>query len=426
MLDVAGIVAAAPVIVLIGVGTARKGGFFAPDVVVFPCLCLALALVSPVVLRWLADHPVPALAGVAGSAWWVLDAVVRGHGIESWRLAATWVAGACGYAVVRGLDDAARRAVTLAVSAGGLAIAVAGLVVVATDAPVWTLADERSLRFAGPLTYPSAIGLYLLLTLVASTQLAGDTRRILTSARGHQITAVAQAVIVLGAIATDSRGTVAGLVVLACLRRTRAALWPGLSAATLAAPLLLIGQRAGVRPLLVLGAVVVAVILAWFWRPGLARRLLPLVVPALGAAGFLLATQHRTVSGFDASWTERGHILAGAVRVFTAHPLVGAGPDPWIPTRTLSGVPGVDAFAHNEPLQLLISVGVIGVAVLIGAGVVVGRSVWAKRTAAATPVLAATATCGLVDFVWHFPVLGLLAGVVAAAGLPIVPDGRDA
>lgn len=422
-LDVEAVVAAAPVVVVIGVGTARKGAFFSPDVVVLPCLCLALALVSPVVVRRLAGHPIPVLAGAAATGYWVVAAGLHGRGIESWRMAATWLAAAAGYAAVRGLDGVARRAVTAAVVAGGLLIALTGLALIAARAPTWTLADERSLRFAGPLTYPSAIGMYLLLALVASSQLT--TRRdgsiatvTTTQRRGRKLLATVQAVIALGAVATDSRGTVVGLIILGCLRSSRAALWPAFAGTALAAPLLLAGQRGGVRPVLVLAAVAVAGGVAWAWRPGLGRRLLPLAVPALAVAGFLLATQHRLVSGFDASWTERGHILRGAFRLLAAHPLLGAGPDPWIPTRTLTDAPGVDAFTHNEPLELLVSVGVVGVVMLAAAALLVGRSLWATRSAAAAPVLAVVATCGLVDFVWHFPVLGLLAGVVAAAGRP--------
>ena len=429
-LDVEVIAAAAPVVVLIGVGTARKGAFFFPDVVVLPCLCLALALVSPVVLRWLAGHPIPVLAGAVATGYWVLAAGLHGRGFESWRMAATWLAAACGYAAVRGLDGAARRAVTAAVAAGGLLIALAGLALVAARDPTWTLADERSLRFAGPLTYPSAIGMYLLLALVASIQLTARRHGSIATAattrpHGRNLVAAAQAVTALGAIATDSRGTVAGLVILVFLRASRAALWRAFAGAALAAPLLLIGQRDGVRPVLVLTAVAVAGGLAWAWRPGLGHRLLPLAVPALAVTGFLLATQHRLVSGFDASWTERGHILRGAFRLLAAHPLLGAGPDPWIPTRTLTGAVGVDAFAHNEPLELLVSVGAVGVAVLATAALLVVRSLWATRSAAAAPVLAVAATCGLVDFVWHFPVLGLLAGVVAAAGRPRLAALRD-
>ena len=149
----------------------------------------------------------------------------------------------------------------------------------------------------------------------------------------------------------------------------------------------------------------------------LLRKALPvLAVPATVVAGWLLATQHHDVSGLDASWTERGHILSGVGDVLYAHPLFGAGPDPWIPTHTLSGAPGIDAFAHNEPLELLISIGVIGtlfVAIAFGSAV---RALFATRSRCAVPLLATVGVAGLVDFVWHFAALGLCAGVVAGIG----------
>jgi len=42
---------------------------------------------------------------------------------------------------------------------------------------------------------------------------------------------------------------------------------------------------------------------------------------------------------------------------------------------------------------------------------------FATRSAQAVPLLATVGVAGLVDFVWHFPALGLLAGVVAAIGV---------
>jgi O-antigen ligase len=129
--------------------------------------------------------------------------------------------------------------------------------------------------------------------------------------------------------------------------------------------------------------------------------------------GWLLVTQHHAVSGFDASWTERGHILRGAVTVFADHPLLGAGPDPAFAAHTLSGQAGIAYFTHNEPVEILISVGILGTLVLAGCAVIVGRAVAVGSPA--IPVLASVAAAGLVDFVWHFPALGLATGIVAGA-----------
>lgn len=414
LLDADAISAAAPVVVLVVVGTLRKGGFFKPDVVVLPCLCLALALVSPPVLRWLRANPVPSLLGVAAVAWWVLEAVVWKHGVESWRMPATWLCAAAGYGATRALPAAARKVVAAAVTALGLALAVIGLALVAMRSTTWTWPDERSLRFQGSLTYPSAIGLFLLVTLFASAELskAGSD----DAARGARGFTAVRALTLLGVVATDSRGTLVALLAMLCFRDVRRWLGPAMVAAVIAAPLLLYGQRDGVRPLLIAAAVVVALAACALPFSLLRKGLFVLAVPAVGVAGWLLATQHHDVSGLDASWTERGHILSGSLTVFDAHPLFGAGADPWIPTQTLTGAPGIDAFAHNEPLELLISVGVIGALFAAIAIAAVVRALFASRGTHAVPLLVTVGVAGLVDFVWHFPALGLLAGVVAAVG----------
>lgn len=414
LIDLDALGAAAPIVVLIVVGALRKGAFFKPDVVMLPVLCVAMALVSPPVLRWLRAHPLPVLLGVTAVAWWVVEAVIWRHDVESWRMPATWVCAATGYGVTRALPMTARKVVAAAITFLGLSFAVTGLALVAARSTTWTWPDERSLRFQGSLTYPSAIGLYLLITLFASAELwPDDTAR---AARARRVIVGVRALILLGTVATDSRGALAALAVMLCFRSVRRWLGPALIAAAVAAPLLLYGQRDGVRPELIAAAVVVA--LAASGLPeAMLRKVLPvLAVPALVVAGWLLATQHHDVSGLDASWTERGHILSGAGDVLYAHPLFGAGPDPWIPTHTLSGAPGIDAFAHNEPLELLISIGVVGALFVVIAFTAVSRTLFEQRSRYAVPLLATVAVAGLVDFVWHFAALGLCAGVVAGIG----------
>ncbi|MGH8890298.1 MAG: O-antigen ligase family protein [Acidothermaceae bacterium] len=438
--DVDAIASCAPLVVLIVIGTWRKGGFFKPDVVALPCLCLALAFVSPVVLSWLRRHPLPVLAGVAVTAWWVVDAQIWRHSVESWRLAAAWLCAAAGYGVARSLPLTARRMAALAVTVIGFALSIAGLVVVAASSTLWTWTDERSLRFQGPLTYPSAIGLYLLITLIASI----EVWRLGTATGGRPpagqalarpgagepalwagLATPVRAFIVLGVVATDSRGALLGLVVLLCFRSVRCELGQAIVAAVIASPALLFGQRDGVRPWLIVVAAVVALAVASVPRHLVRNAIRYLAIPALVVAGWLLATQHHAVSGFDASWTERGHILRGATKVFTAHPIFGAGPDPFIPTTTLNGQPGIDAFAHNEFLELLISIGVVGVVVLAVGGYLAVRPLWARRGALAAPVLATAVAGGLVDFVWHFPALGLLCGAVAGLSAPLITAARE-
>ena len=224
-----------------------------------------------------------------------------------------------------------------------------------------------------------------------------------------------RAVTVLGIVATDSRGAVVGLAVALCFRDVRRELGTAVVAAIIGAPLLLLGQRTHTNHLLVVAAVIVAVGVALI-PDGVVRhvvRVLP--VPAVCVVGSLLVTQHHAVSGFDASWTERGHILRGAATVFAKHPLLGAGPDPAFAAHTLTGQAGIAYFTHNEPVEMLISVGVVGTVVLVGCAMVVARALAAGRSSLAAPVLVTVGAAGLVDFTWHFPALGLATGIVAGA-----------
>jgi hypothetical protein len=412
---------AAPVLTLLVVAIIRKGAFFRPDIVVTPALTLALALSVPQVRDWARDHLAAVAAGVLATAWWIGDAEFSHHGIDSWRLPAAWLCLATGYGCARSLSPAARRAALIGTAVIGDALAIAGLVLVAVRSTFWTLQDQRSLRFAGPFTYPSAVGLFLVVSLIAGTQILTST----TGPRARRIVNCVRAVTILGIAATDSRGAVVGLAVALCFRGVRRELGTAVVAAVIGAPLLLLGQRTHTSHLLVVAAVVVAAGLAVIPDALIPDGLIPdrvvnkllrvVALPAICVVGGLLVTQHHAVSGFDASWTERGHILRGAVTVFAKHPLFGAGPDPSFSAHTLTGQAGIAYFTHNEPVEILISVGVVGTVVLVLSAVVIARALAAGRGSLALPVLVSVGAAGLVDFVWHFPALGLATGIVAGA-----------
>jgi O-Antigen ligase len=400
--DLEALALAAPLLTLLIVAILRKGAFFRPDIVVSPALTFALAMSTPQVRAWCRQHVAAVAAGVVATGWWIGDALLSHHSVDSWRLPSAWLCMVAGYGCARSLPPAGRRVAQAGVAVTGVALAVAGLVLVGVRATLWTLPDERSLRFSGPFTYPSAVGLFLVIALIAGSEFP-STRPV----------AFARAVTVLGIVATDSRGAVVGLAVALCFRNVRRAIVTAVVAALIGAPLLLLGQRAHSSHILVLAAVVVALVLTLI-PDAVVRGVVRLVaIPAVGIVGWLLVTQHHAVSGFDASWTERGDILRGAARVFRAHPLLGAGPDPAFAAHTLTGQAGIAYFTHNEPVEILISVGIVGALVLAVCGVIVARALVNGRGDLAVPVLASAAVAGLVDFVWHFPALGLAVGLVA-------------
>jgi len=402
---------AAPLLTLLVVGVIRKGAFFRPDIVVAPVLAVALALSIDDVRAWLRAH-LPVVAAITiGTGWWIASALVWRHSVNTGELPAAWLSLLAGYACARTLSPQAQRVVLVGVALVGLALAVVALVVLGVHSTAWTFLDERSLRFSGPFTYPSAAGLFFVVATVAAAT-AADTG----SDAQRRIMTICASVMVLGVVSTDSRGAVLGIAVMLCFRTLRQRLRVAVLAAIVAAPLLLIGQRADSNRLLVVGSAVVAVTLAFIPDGVAVRALYVIAVPAFCLLGWLLVTQHHVVSGLDASWAERGNVLRGTVHVFAAHPVFGAGPDPLIPAHTLAGQPGIAYFAHNEPVELLISVGIVGTLVLaICAGVVV-RAARAYRTELAAPALLTAFVAGTVDFVWHFPALGLAVGIVAGAG----------
>lgn len=417
-LDVEAVGAALPLLVVLAVGTWRKGGFFRPDIVVLPLLALALlstlassARSTAELPAWVRANAAPIIAVVSATAWWLGSAIAWHHGVDSWRMPASWLCAVAGYLVARGLPARARTAALAGVVLLAFAVAAAGLALVAMRSGSWTWLDERSLRLSGPLTYPSATGLYLAVALLASIALEtpdGGRRRVLAGVR---------VVLLLGIVATDSRGAVVGLAAALCFRTVRRELGPAVFAAALGAPVLLVAQRDGVRPALVVAAVAIGLAVSAIPDAVLRRGLRLLGLPAAMAVGWLLLTQHHAVDGLDASWTERGNILSGALDVFRAHPAWGAGADPTIPAHTLSGAAGIAYFAHDEPLEVILSVGLVGAIALAVCALFALRPVWRAGGAVTLPVVAATAAAGLVDFVWHFPALGLLVGLlVGAAG----------
>ena len=406
----AAVALAAPLLTLLVVGIIRKGAFFRPDIVVAPVLAVALALSNADVRTWLREHLLVVAALSIGTGWWIASALIWRHSVNTWELPAAWLSLAAGYACARTLSPQAKRVVLAGVALVGLALAIAALVVIGVHSTEWTFLDERSLRFSGPFTYPSAAGLFFVMALIAAA--AADTR----SHIERSAITVCAAVILLGVVSTDSRGAVLGIGVMLCFRTLRQRLRVAVLAAIVGAPLLLIGQRADSNRLLVVASVLVAIALT-FVPDGVAVRALYIIaVPAFCLLGWLLVTQHHVVSGLDASWTERGNVLRGAMHVFAAHPLFGAGPDPLIPAHTLIGQPGIAYFAHNEPVEVLISVGIIGTVVLVMCAGVVVRGVRAYRTDLAVPTLVTAFVAGTVDFVWHFAALGLAVGIVAGAG----------
>lgn len=406
---------AALLIALVFVACVRKGAFFSPDVVVVPCLALALATSTCESRNLFRCHwPLAAAGGAAVTTWGALCFTQKQPAMH-FALAGSGLCCMCTFIIYRSLDPAARAAVLRILIVGACVVSLVGLSALALRNTLWTYRDEKDLRFAGPLTYPAATGLVLLLLFFASMTITGRRIRL------------AQGLLLLGTVATGDRGCLlAGAAAISFSPALRASLLARVAAAAPGALLVIYAQRGYLPEVLIpLGLVLTVALTAMPIR--FEHRHIAAIVVAAAAAlgGYLLVHVHHSVGGFDASWTERAHIWRAALRDFSHHPWLGNGPDPQLVVPTLSGRPGIEAYAHNEVLELLISVGALGsvaVAGLIGAA---GATLH-HRNRVPFGVVVVLTVAALTDFVWHFPAVGLVAGIVLSASAQPLPDARTA
>lgn len=149
-----------------------------------------------------------------------------------------------------------------------------------------------------------------------------------------------------------------------------------------------------------------------------------------GAADQLARTRLVTQS------SDRGHEWSAALDQFTARPVAGQGPGRATFTWRADDGRWMQArFAHNEYLELLATQGLVGLASLGVAGALVLRA-WRRRSqisATGSPpdgirigavgALVTFAVHSAFDFLWHVPLLPLVAALLA--GYLLAQDDRS-
>jgi O-antigen ligase len=117
----------------------------------------------------------------------------------------------------------------------------------------------------------------------------------------------------------------------------------------------------------------------------------------------------------------------------TEQPLTGTG----VGEATLvwsgpGGFPAIAKYAHNEYLQILVDLGAVGLALLLGLIAAVVVAIRRARPtgqpdirSGAIAALVAFAVHSAFDFLWHIPVLPLLAAILVALAIGTVPVGQS-
>lgn len=374
-------------------------------------------------------RPKPTLLAALGGAL-ALWAAVRGL-LAGDVLSAAPAAAAAGVFVAAVLvaaqaDQAQRELLATVVTGVGALVAFTGWGAVVFRIPSWTTVAEGLSRAASTLTYPNAAAAVMAAAAVLSLVL-----------RPTQLTAVLSFLLCTGIGATMSRAgviaLVAGLLVLCVcsgLGKTVVAATPPLLGAMVAIGTLLPSMRVAdePQPLLAVAGLVAGALVA-VGLPRLGRFVVPVAgLLVAGGAVAVYALSDRLATRVSLSSPDRSGATAAALELVSRSPLFGSGPGnaALFFERGNEGT-RVMRYVHNEYLQVLVELGAVGLLLALGvvAAVLIamwrghGTPLWAGAIAAVAVVLVHSA----FDFLWHLPVVLIVAGVCAGLGLPSTRDG---
>jgi O-antigen ligase len=428
-------------VVALVVAIAAQGAYYSAGQQVV-AVVLLLALLAALRARpWARDDAVlpPVWASATLAVWAAVSAAVAGDITAALPVMALLAGVVAVLLVVRRLTWSQRDALAAAVVAVGVLAAATGWVGVAWRITPWALEDQGLWRAATTLTYANAAaGLLVPLALLAVARLA---------ARPGVPAIVAACLLLIGAGATLSRGGALALAVgvavlatlLGSLRTLRVAGPPTLGAVVALAGLVpCMPASAPPRPALAAAALVAGATVA-VGASHLGGRLLALGLAAavLAACVFLvvggrgadpavgLADTRLTIASPD-----RAAAARAALRLAAERPLTGTGPDRAVLTWVQDSRRVTSRYVHNEYLQVLVELGVVGLALLVALLASVAWAVWRGRPHAPSTVSWAGAAAGLaalavhsgLDFLWHLPAIALAGAVLAGLVLPTAID----
>jgi O-antigen ligase len=344
--------------------------------------------------------------------------------------------------VCRRSTPAQRDALAGAAVAVGALAAATGWIGVAWRHTPWALPDQGLWRAATTFSYANAAaGLLVPLALLALAQRVARPR--------SQPLVLAGCLLLVGVGATLSRGGAValtiGLVVLAWLLGP-ARLMRAVGPCALGAVIALLGLAPSVpasRPPqtgLAVGALLVGLLVA-VGLTILGRRAVTVAVLGIAVVAAILvprvladAPSAEFGSRISIASSDRIQAARAALRLAERRPLTGAGPGQatlyWVGPdgRTLTV-----QYVHNEYLQVLAELGMVGLALLLALLAVVAQMVWRGRDLVGTPATWAGVVAGLsalavhsgLDFLWHLPAIPLTAAVLAGLAAPPLQERRS-
>ena len=371
----------------------------------------------------------PVVAGVILAAWALTSAGLAGD-LGGARSTVALLAGVLAVILIGRRTSSAQRVFLVeGLLVVGTLVALLGWMGVAWRIEPLAI-DSGAWRAASTLTYANAAA--GLLVPLALTSLA------LGSARPERVASVICTFgLLIGVGATLSRGgalalvagSVTAMVLLGSRRFLRAAAAPAAGAAIALAGLVPSMTAGGPpRPWVATGALVVGLAVTLLgasrgWGRSLTVLLLGVAIVAVVAV-FAVA-EARGVFGvgrFTLASPDRVEEARAALRLAAEHPVSGVGPGAAVMAwEAPDGTMVATRFAHNEYLQVLAELGVVGLALVLTLLGAMAATVWrsvkvvsAELRAGAAAGLVALAVHSAVDFLWHVPVIPLTVALLVA------------
>ncbi|MCP2250978.1 O-antigen ligase family protein [Lentzea aerocolonigenes] len=398
-----------------------QGGYYLPGRVMSGLLVgVAVVLARP------RPNLVAALGG-AFALWAAARGLIEGDVLSALPAVAA-AAVFVGAVLVAAQADQEQRELlaTVVVGVGGL-VAFTGWVAVVFRVPSWTTVAEGLLRAASTLTYPNAAAAVMAAAAVLSLVL-----------RPTLPTMGLTYLLCTGIGATMSRAGVialaAGLLVLCVCRgfkTTVIAAAPPLLGAAVAVAALLPTMRVADEPqvLVAVGGLVAGALVALGLRR-LGRFVVPVaVLLAAGGAAAAAGFADRLSTRVSFSSPDRSQAAQAALELVAKSPVLGVGPGngSFFFARGNEGT-RVMRYVHNEYLQVLVELGAVGLLLALGVVAAVLIALWRGR---GTPLWAGAVAAVVVvlvhsgfDFLWHLPVVLIVAGLCAGLGFPSTRDGE--
>jgi len=350
---------------------------------------------------------------------------VARHGVGAGEQLMAWIlVGGAGAYLVGAFGVADDELLLIVITAVGVVVAATAIIGVVFHLVPWAL-HSTFWRGASTVTYPNAAGALIVLALPASIVLRARSE---TSA-----SAVGVWVLLTGVIATVSLGAALGAcVLLLALRRSadlvRHLAWPAAAAAVTGCALIPSIIDRNSTAILPLAVIPLSLVLCIRRSPERIPRL-ALVSGLQGLVVLVAAVRVAYPRMLHVDQLTRVHEWGVALHVFENHPLFGAGLGRLnIMVHSPLSTVVSSRFAHNEYLQSLAELGLVGGALVFGGIVLIALGCFHDRcdrlrseSIAGGAALTAFAAQSAFDFLWHVPLLVFLVAV----WLAIIVRGKD-